>query len=30
MKQCMARFAGKLVDGKRVNAAVRSRLEPKA
>ena len=29
MKQCMARFAGKLVDGKRVNAAVRSRLEPK-
>jgi uncharacterized protein len=30
MKQCMARFAGKLVDGKAVNAAVRSRLEPKA
>jgi len=30
MKQCMARFAGKLVDGKTVNAAVRSRLEPKA
>ncbi len=29
MKQCMARFAGKLVDGKRVNAAVRSRLESK-
>ncbi len=29
MKQCMARFAGKVVDGKRVNAAVRSRLEPK-
>jgi uncharacterized protein YqeY len=29
MKQCMARFAGKLVDGKRVNAAVRRRLEPK-
>jgi uncharacterized protein YqeY len=29
MKQCMARFAGKFVDGKRVNAAVRSRLEPK-
>ncbi len=28
MKQCMARFAGKLVDGKRVNAAVRRRLEP--
>ncbi|MBZ5495320.1 MAG: GatB/YqeY domain-containing protein [Acidobacteriia bacterium] len=30
MKQCMARFAGKLVDGKAVNAAVRRRLEPKA
>ncbi len=30
MKQCMARFSGKLVDGKTVNAAVRSRLEPKA
>jgi len=30
MKLCMARFAGKLVDGKRVNAAVRRRLEPKA
>jgi uncharacterized protein YqeY len=30
MKQCMARFAGKVVDGKRVNAAVRRRLEPKA
>jgi uncharacterized protein len=30
MKQCMARFAGKLVDGKIVNAAVRCRLEPKA
>ncbi len=30
MKQCMARFAGKLVDGKTVNAAVRRRLEPKA
>jgi uncharacterized protein YqeY len=30
MKQCMARFAGKLVDGKIVNAAVRRRLEPKA
>jgi uncharacterized protein YqeY len=30
MKQCMARFAGKVVDGKRVNAAVRSRLEPKS
>ncbi len=29
MKQCMSRFAGKLVDGKRVNAAVRRRLEPK-
>lgn len=29
MKQCMARFAGKLVDGKSVNAAVRRRLEPK-
>jgi len=27
MKQCMARFAGKLVDGKRVNAAVKARLE---
>lgn len=27
MKQCMARFAGKLVDGKRVNSAVRRRLE---
>jgi uncharacterized protein len=30
MKQCMARFAGKLVDGKKVNAAVRQRLEGKA
>ncbi len=30
MKQCMARFAGKLVDGKTVNAAVRRRLEPEA
>jgi uncharacterized protein YqeY len=30
MKQCMARFAGRLVDGKAVNAAVRNRLEPKA
>jgi uncharacterized protein len=30
MKQCMARFGGKLVDGKMVNAAVRRRLEPKA
>ena len=29
MKQCMGRFAGKLVDGKLVNAAVRRRLEPK-
>lgn len=28
MKQCMALFAGKLVDGKQVNAAVRRRLEP--
>jgi uncharacterized protein len=27
MKQCMARFAGKLVDGKKVNAAVKQRLE---
>jgi uncharacterized protein len=27
MKLCMARFAGKLVDGKKVNAAVRQRLE---
>lgn len=27
MKQCMARFAGKVVDGKKVNAAVRQRLE---
>ncbi len=27
MKQCMARFAGKPVDGKKVNAAVRQRLE---
>jgi uncharacterized protein YqeY len=26
MKQCMARFAGQVVDGKRVNAAVRRRL----
>ncbi len=30
MKNCMARFSGKLVDGKQVNAAVRRRLEPKA
>ena len=30
MKQCMTHFAGKLVDGKTVNAAVRRRLEPKA
>ena len=30
MKHCMARFAGKVVDGKLVNAAVRRRLEPKA
>jgi uncharacterized protein YqeY len=29
MKHCMARFAGKVVDGKVVNAAVRRRLEPK-
>jgi uncharacterized protein YqeY len=29
MKHCMARFAGKVVDGKLVNAAVRRRLEPK-
>lgn len=27
MKQCMARFAGKLIDGKKVNALVRARLE---
>ncbi len=27
MKQCMARLAGKLVDGKKVNALVRARLE---
>ncbi len=27
MKQCMSRFTGKLVDGKKVNALVRSRLE---
>jgi uncharacterized protein YqeY len=27
MKQCMGRFAGKLVDGKKVNAAVKQRLE---
>jgi len=27
MKQCMARFAGKPVDGKKVNAAVKQRLE---
>ena len=26
MKQCMSRFAGKLVDGKKVNAAVKQRL----
>jgi uncharacterized protein YqeY len=26
MKECMAKFAGKLVDGKKVNAAVRARL----
>ena len=29
MKHCMARFAGRLVDGKTVNTAVRRRLEPK-
>jgi uncharacterized protein YqeY len=27
MKACMGRFAGKLVDGKKVNAVVRQRLE---
>ena len=27
MKQCMARFAGKPVDGKKVNALVKQRLE---
>jgi uncharacterized protein len=27
MKQCMARFAGKLVDGKKVNFLVKTRLE---
>jgi uncharacterized protein len=27
MKQCMARFAGKLVDGKKVNTMVKTRLE---
>ncbi len=27
MKQCMARFAGRLVDGKKVSDAVRRRLE---
>ena len=27
MKQCMSRFAGKLVDGKKVNAQVKARLE---
>ena len=26
MKQCMARFAGKLVDGKKVNLLVKARL----
>ncbi len=29
MKQCMARFAGKLVDGKKVNAQVKALLEKK-
>ncbi len=27
MKQCMSRFAGKLADGKKVNAQVKARLE---
>ncbi len=27
MKECMARFSGSLVDGRKVNAAVRTRLE---
>jgi uncharacterized protein len=27
MKSCMARFSGKLVDGKKVNALVRSRVQ---
>jgi len=27
MKECMARFAGKLVDGKKVNLLVKTRLE---
>ena len=27
MKQCMSRFSGKLVDGKKVNALVKARLE---
>jgi hypothetical protein len=27
MKHCMARFAGKLVDGKKVNAQVKQRLQ---
>jgi uncharacterized protein len=27
MKLCMARFAGKLVDGKKVNAQVKQRLQ---
>jgi len=30
MKEAMARFTGKVVDGKKVNAAVRQRLEPRA
>jgi uncharacterized protein YqeY len=30
MKQCMGRFAGKLVDGKKVNAMVKARLENKS
>jgi uncharacterized protein YqeY len=30
MKQCMGRFAGRLVDGKKVQAAVRRRLEKPA
>jgi uncharacterized protein len=29
MKQCMARFAGQLVDGKKINVLVKERLEKK-
>jgi uncharacterized protein len=29
MRQCMARFEGKLVDGKKINALVKERLEKK-